>query len=524
MEHTTQQPREQGIGTMSKSMLIVILLTMVSKVTGFLREMVFASQFGAEAVNSAFKTAQDLPCIFLSIIVTALSATLIPAYSGQLKQGRDKANRFVNNLFTVGMVFSVVVLILTGIFMEPIANFIMRETDDLQTRQLAIQLAQTMLPMGIFVFLARITSAYLQANFNFTIPAISQLFLNLVIIGAIMLSQGVNVTYVAIGTVIGWALQFAVQIPAVKRTGLSYRPVFDVKESGLREVMMLMLPVIVASSFDQLYILFDKMVAFRGDIGDPGRLDYANRLTTMISSVLLTTVATVLYPNLVGSVHDRKKFTDNLSFGVNLNLLIALPAMAAMILLSTPIIRLVYERGKFLPEHTALTAPLLACYAAGIFGVGIRELFNRCFYAFKDTVVPTIVGVGVVLLNVGLNYALHAIMGAPGIAAATSISTTLSGFLLMILLRRKNHVLDGKRILRCLWKTAAATAAMALVTLGLYTLLHLGTQSGMLLLLYMIITFVVAIAVYLGVLLALKTEELTLFVDMLKKKLRRNPA
>lgn len=517
----TQHEREQGIGTMSKSMLIVMIFTMVSKVTGFLRETVLASQFGAGAISSAYKTAQLIPCVFLSIIVTALSATLIPVYSTQLREGREKANRFVNNLFTVGMLLSLVILVLTAIFLEPIAGIYMREADDPETLQLVIQLAQMMMPMGIFVFLAKVTSAYLQANFNFTVPAISQLFLNVTVIAAILISRGADITYVALGTVLGWALQFIVQLPSARRTGLSYRPVFDLKESGLREVMFLMIPVLISSAFDQLYTTFDSMVAYRGDVGDPAKLDFANRISTMVSSVLLTTVATVLYPNLVRHVNDRDKFADNLSFGININLLIALPAMAALILLRVPITRLVYERNMFTAEDTRVTSVLLAAYSAGILGVGLRELCNRCFYAFKDTKVPTIVGIGAVALNIALNYALHPILGPAGIAAGTAISGTVSGLVLLFFLQRKRHVLEGSRVFKCLWKTLVATGAMSAVLMILFRALNMGTRGGMQLLMGMGIAFVAGVAVYAVMLLVLKTEELGMLVDMVKSKLKR---
>lgn len=513
--------REQGIGTMSKSMLIVMVFTMVSKVTGFLREMALASQYGMSMVTDAFKTAEMLPCLFLSIIITALSATLIPAYSTQLKHGQEKANRFINNLFTVGMIFSILVLIITALFMEPLATYVLRETDDPETLRLAVEIAQIMMPMGIFVFLSRITSAYLQANFNFAVPAISQLFLNLTIIAAIMLSRGLNIMYVAIGTVVGWGLQFAVQLPALRRTGLSYRPVIDMKDEGLRQVLMLMIPVLVSSAFDQLYMLFDKMVAFGGDVGDPTALDYANRISTMASSVLLTTIATVLYPNLVRSVDDRRKFTDNLSFGLNLNLLIALPAAIAMILLRVPVTRLVYERGEFGSTGTALTSTLLACYCAGILGVGMRELCNRCFYAFKNTIIPTVIGIGVVVLNVALNYALHPIFGAAGIAAATAISSLTSGFVLLFMLHRKEHVFDGRRVFQCLWRTLVATGAMAAVLLLLFRLLSLGTLGGMRLLLMFGLTCAAGVLIYVAVLRLLRTEELTMAFGMLTKRFKR---
>lgn len=516
-----QHERKQGVGAMSKSMLIVMVVTMGSKIAGALRETVLASQYGMTVYTDAYKTALLLPCLVLSIIVTALSATLIPAYSSQLKLGRDKADRFINNLFSIGLVFSVVILLLTAAFMKPLVNYATASAQDPKTAELAYELAMIMVPMGVFVFLARITSAYLQANFNFAVPAISQLFLNIVIIAAIMLSQGANILYVAIGTVIGWAVQFLFQIPSMRRTGLRYRPVFDFKESGLREVCILLIPVLISSAFDQVYLFFDNKVAYLGNTGDPTALDYANRVSTMVSSVLLTTIATVLFPNLVRTADNKKRFSDNLSFGINLNLLIALPAMLAILILRVPITRFVYERGEFTSEGTYLTSTLLACYSAGILGVGLREVCNRSFYAFKETITPTIVGVSVVVLNIGLNYALHPIFGAAGIAAATAISSTISGFVLLSVLQRKKKVLDIKRVVGCLWKTAAATAAMGLVLLLLYGVLGLGVKAGMSLLVSLLIACVAGVAVYAGVLILLRVDELHMALNMIKSKLKR---
>lgn len=517
----TQHTREQSVGTMSRSMLIVMIFTMVSKVAGFLRETVLAANYGMNLYTDAYKAADNLTCIILSIVVTAMCTTLIPVYSTQLKQGQKQATRFINNLYTIGFIVSVVILLLTLLFMDPLTSFLTRNAEDPGTKALVTQLATVMMPMGIFVFLSRITSAYLQANFNFTVPAISQLVLNIVLIGSIMVSGGTNITYVAIGTVIGWALQFLVQLPSVRRTGLVYRPVLDFKEPGIRSVFVLILPVLVSSAFDQIYLTFDMQVAFGGAVGDPTALDYANRINTMVSSVLLTTVATVLYPNLVRHADDREKFMDNLGFGINLNLLIALPAIAAILVLSLPITRMVYQRGEFSDQDTIHTAVLLSCYCAGILGVGLRELCFRCFYAFKDTIVPTIVGVGVVVLNIGLNYALHPIFGAAGVAAATSISVSLSGVVLLVLLHFKRHVVNGRKMLQCLWKTAVSTGVMTALLLVLYRVLDLGTRTGSGLWMGLGITVIAGIAAYAVMLLILRTDELGMVIRMVKKKFRR---
>lgn len=514
-----QEKHDRDVGAMSKSMLIVMIFMMVSKATGFLREMVFASSYGLSQYTDAYKAAFDLPTIALSVVVTALSATLIPVYTGRRGQGKEVASRFASNLFTLGLILSAVIVLLTAIFRETLVLLLLPSADA-QTQQLAMRLAGIMMPMGLFVFLARLSSAFLQANFRFTIPALAPLFLNLTIIASIVISGGAKIEYVAVGALVGWVFQFLVQVPQARKCGLGLRPVFDVKDPGIREVAILMLPVLVSSAFDQMYLVFDKAVA-SGVVGDITALDLSNRVNTMVSAVLLTTVATVLYPSLVRDTGDRGAFSKNLAFGVNLNLLIALPCMAALILLREPVTRLVYERGAFDREDTLRTSVTLACYAAGLIGVGMRELCNRSFYAFKDPKIPTGVGILAVLLNIGLNYALYPVWGSAGIAAGTAIASIVSGGLLLLLLHKKRKVVDGKRIARCLWRVLAATACMSAALLALSAVLGIGEMSGRAFMLSMLGMVAVGIIVYGGVLALLKTEEIGMAFGFIKKKLKK---
>ncbi|HML45774.1 MAG TPA: lipid II flippase MurJ, partial [Clostridia bacterium] len=231
-------------------------------------------------------------------------------------------------------------------------------------------------------FLHRLTSSYLQAKFRFGIPAVATLLYNVFVVTGIVLS-GANIYVVAAATLLGTAVQFFVQLPQARHAGLEYRPVIDMKEPGLRAMMTMMIPVLIASGFDQLYMVFDQRVVSVVE-GQISSLDYANRINTMVSAVLLITIATVLYPSLVRDAKDPKAYAKNLSLGFNLNLLIAIPAMAALVMLRVPIIRLVYERGSFTAANTLTTAGPLACYGLGLLGVGIREMCSRGFYARQE--------------------------------------------------------------------------------------------------------------------------------------------
>lgn len=516
------QQKERDVSAMSKSIGIVMVFTLIGKLAGFLREVIFASHFGTVATADAYKNALLVPGFILSILITAFAAAFIPMYPEQSLAGKNQSNRFMSNLFTVGMAVSALILLLTLLFIKPIVTGIFLPFAEAETQAFAIELSSIMLVMELFVFLARMVSAYLQANFLFAVPALSILFQNLVLIIAILVAGG-SIYIVAIGTVISWAVQFLVQVPAAYKAGLRYRPRFDLSDPGLRGAALLMLPAIIPAAFDSLYLIFAHSIASQ-NTGHISALDYANRLSTLVSAVLLTTVATVLYPNLVSHIDNKKRLADDLSFGININLLIALPASIALILLAQPITRLVYERGKFTSESTLLTAGTLACYAAGILGTGFREICNRCFYAYKAKRIPFVVGLLVLALNIVLNYVLYPIYGPAGIAASMAISSLLSGFTLLLLLHMNKKIIDWFKVLRCLWKVAASALVMSIVLLVLTNVLHVQSMIGHVFDISMLAIICAGIAIYVATLWLLKTEELHAVIGFIMKKLRRGSA
>jgi len=214
---------ESGESAVSKSLLIVMALTVVGKVSGFVREMFMSNKYGLTPVADAIKTALDVPGYFLTAIVGALAATLIAAYSSRRKHGQDQADRFVNNLLTIGSLFSIAVMLLMFVFIGPLVNGFFLRGGDPATREMTIALSRLMMPLCLFTFLSRVAAAYLQANFRFTLPALTQILYNIILIGAILFAAETDATYVAVGAVAGWFLQFVALVPSIRRT-TRFRP------------------------------------------------------------------------------------------------------------------------------------------------------------------------------------------------------------------------------------------------------------------------------------------------------------
>ena len=516
------QQKEHDVGTMSKSIGIVMVFTLVGKVAGFLREVIFASQFGTVAAADAYKNALLVPGFILSILITAFAAALIPMVPEQERQGATHANRYMSNLLTVGLAACALILLLTLLLLRPVVTGIFLPFATPETQEYAIQLSAAMLSMELFVFLARMVSAYLQASFNFAVPAISLIVQNVVLIVAILAAGG-SIQLVAIGTVVSWAAQFLVQLPAAAKAGLRYRPRFDLSDAGLRGTALLMLPAIVPAVFDSFYLIIAHSIASQ-NTGHISALDYANRLSSMVSAILLTTVATVLYPSLVSHISRKEKLSEDISFGININLLIALPASAALILLAHPVTRLVYERGNFTKESTMLTSGTLACYSAGILGVGIRDICNRCFYAYKSKRIPFFAGTAALLLNVILNYLLYPLYGPSGIAASMAVSSLLNGFGLLLLLHVSKKIIDWQKISACFWKVLAATATMSILLFMSSRFLNIHSQTGKTFILLMFATIAAGVGVYVLLLWLLNVTELRAVIHYIRSRRHKESA
>ncbi|MDR2658072.1 MAG: murein biosynthesis integral membrane protein MurJ, partial [Oscillospiraceae bacterium] len=507
-----QQPADTGMG---RSMALVMGFMMLSKALGFIREVVLSAKFGMDYVTDAYKTAFNIPCLLLSALIIAAATIFVPIYNERRRESAESASRFTRVILTLGLIVSALIALSTYLAL-PWLTGVMLPGANADMISLTTGLTRIMMPMALFVFLYRMLGAFLQARFHFTMTAVATCASAAVIILGITLSGG-NIALVAVATLIGMAVEFLTQLPAAYRRGLRLRPLVDFTDPGLKRLVFLTLPLLIGGVFDQLYIVFDRVVA-SATAGDISALDYGSRVTTMVSAAFLTTIATVLYPSLTASTRDAKRFVGHFSLGVCLNVIIGLPAVAALLMLRAPVTRLVFERGAFDASDAAVTAGTMACYALGIPGLGLKELCNRAFYARQATRLPMAIGVLGVLLNIALDYLLYTLMGVSGVALASAIAATITAGTLIILLRINTGRVGGGAILVCLGKTAAATAVMCGVIFAGSRAFSLQTAYGIKLALPLLGTAAAGLAAYVIVLALLRTRELSDMVHMILNK------
>jgi putative peptidoglycan lipid II flippase len=494
---------------------MVMGLMTLSKALGFVREVALSSRFGMTYVTDAYKTAFNIPCLLLSALIAAMATIFVPIYNERRREGAQAASRFTRVTLTAGLIVSALIALGTYIALPWLAGVMLPGAGE-DMVSLTISLTRIMIPMALFVFLYRMLGAYLQARFSFTMPAVATCAGAIVIILGIVFSGG-NIALVAVATLAGMVVEFLTQLPAARRRGLEPRPLLDLNDPGLRRLAFLTLPLLVGGVFDQLYIVFDRVVT-AATAGDISALDYGNRVTTMVSAAFLTTISTVLYPSLTESARDEKRFAGHFSLGVSLNVLIGLPAAAALLMLRVPVTRLVFERGAFDASDAAVTAGTMACYALGMLGLGIKELCGRAFYARQSTRPPIVVGILGVMLNIALDYLLYPLIGVSGVALASAIAASVSALALMVLLRAKTGHVGGGAILLCTGKVLLATGAMCSVILAGSHIFPLGEAYGMGLAVPLLGTAAAGLAAYAATLALLRTRELSYMISIVRRK------
>ena len=341
-----------------------------------------------------------------------------------------------------------------------------------------------------------------------------------IMIGVAILSKPLGIEGVALGAVLGSVLHFLIQFPHLLRIkGARYYPSLGLKDPNVREIVRLMIPRQIGASAVQLNFLVDNYLASFLAPGSISALSWGLSLMLMPQAAIAQSVATVSLPMFSVQVArgETKEMRSSLASALRLVLMLAIPATAGLVILATPIVRVVFERRSFTPEMTEMVACALVWYGVGLVGHSVVEVVSRAFYAMHDTKTPVFVLFASMVLNMLLNIVLSKLFGAlgtwphGGLALANSIATALEMCALLHFMNKKLSGLEGKRIWDGVWRYGAAALAM---TAGLLTWLHfvhagaLITVAGGL---------VIGVGLYFAVCVLLKVEELALLKVMVKR-------
>ena len=456
--------REATAGVAPAAVLMIVA-TLASAVTGLVREMAYARQFGTGAGFDAYVQAFKIPdLMYFMIAGGALRTGFLPVFTAYLAQEKIRqAWRTFSVLFCLLLVGGSVVVLL-GMIGSPALVYLVGPKFEAPERALCGELMRIMFPAQVFFLLGGLLMGALNGLRHFLWPAMGPIVYNVAIIAATCFwapSGGIHVVAgaVVIGAFMG---SFVLQLPKLLRLGGRIEATLDLRDEGLRRVGALVLPVVFGLAISELNFVIVSAIATDLGEGAASALNYANRLIKLPERVFGAGIAIALFPALSAhfALDDKARFRQDISFGLRNALFLSIPSAVLLAVLGEPAVRLLFERGEFTAEGTVRVAQAVAWFAPSVPAIAAQYVIARAFYAMQDTRTPVVVGALAMAVCTGLAMALRIPMGINGLALATSISSVGNAVALLELLRRRAGGIEGRRLGEMLLRTAAASAIL----------------------------------------------------------------
>jgi putative peptidoglycan lipid II flippase len=491
---------EAESGRLGRSTAFFSIATGASRVAGLIREIVAASYFGISGAMSAFTIAFQLPNLVRMLFAdAALQAAFVPVFTEQLERGnRPGAFRLASTLF---FLITLVLGLLTALFilLAPLLVSIFAPGFDSEpaVRDLTISLAQLLFPILVLLGISGLVVGILNSYNRFGVFAIAPFFWNVAIIAVLVglapaFPEEEQIYAYAIGVLVGTVLQLSLVAWDLRNTPFRLQRVFEWRSDLARRVLLLMLPVTLSLGLINFNLsinsIFGTLVDGALPSGEPlsnaapAAIDKAFRIYMLPQGMFSVAVATVIFPTLARFA-ARRAYGDlraTMTNGMRMIMLVLVPSAAAILVLSEPMTRLVYERGAFGPEQTDVVATALFWFAFSLPFNGLFLLLTRTFFSLQRPWVPTAVALGNLALTALGSLALYKPFGVAGIVAATAIATLCSVIAQIWVLRRQLGGLELRSLLDGAARITLGSAVLAAVSFGLWRLLEdlLGAGTG----------------------------------------------
>lgn len=447
---------------------LIGFLTLISRMTGLLRESVLAYFFGASAAADAFYMAFTIPNLLRRFTAEgALTLSFIPIFTKTLHDSRAGARQLSNQAFTYLLIL-LLALTAAGIWFSPeILNAMAAGFHEEPGKfSLAVSLTRICFPYLIFVSLAALVMGVLNSLKIFGSPASSSIFFNVGMIAGACASPWFHppIFGLAVGVLVGGALQLAVQLPDLKRSGFFPRLQFGFHPE-LKGLLGLMLPAAYGAAVYQINVAVMRLFASYLPTGSVAYLWYADRIFEFPMGVFAIALATAIQPTLSQYAAEKNwgEFKDSLNHGLRLNFLITFPAMVGLIVLSQPIVRILLQRGEFDPVAARATSQALMAFALGLPFLGLVRIIVPAFYSLRDSKRPVIFATLAVAVNLGLGWWWVGPLKHNGLALGLSVSSFVNAVGLLGYLRWKLGRLGIKSLIRVGWQTVIASAMMGFI-------------------------------------------------------------
>ncbi len=514
----------------TKAAAVVGSATLISRILGFVRDMLVAGFFGANGIIDAFYIAFKIPNMLRELFAEgSISAGFVPVFTEYLtKSSKEEAKKLSDTVFTF-LSLTLIVVVTLGVIFAPYLVMLIAPGFKGNAAQflLTVKLSRIMFPFLLFVGLAALSMGVLNSLRSFAAPAIAPIMFNLtIILTVIFLLSGFAqpVVVLAAAVTVGGALQFFTQAPSLIKRGSFFRFRFLPRHPGMQKIITLIVPTILGLAITQVNITVDSILASYLTAGSITFLYLGTRLMQFPLGVFSTAISTAVFPTMAtfAANNDTAGLIDTVSFGTRLSLFITIPAMTGLVVLAVPITNILFQRGEFSASDTIGAAGAVVFYCVGLWAYAGTRIFVKAFYSLKDTKTPVKIGIIAMVTNVFFDIMLMGQLGHKGLALATSISGGVNFLFLMFLLKRRLGRIDGKRIAVSTAKICVSAALMAIVCYYMVRdplfmtnnrLLWRVTRVGL--------TIVTGAAIFFASAFILRCKEIHFLKDMLSEKLKK---
>ncbi len=501
--------------------------TLLSRIFGFIRDVVTASFFGAGYITDAFFVAFRIPNLLRRLFAEgSLTVSFIPVFTDFL-QNRGKKEAFL--MARAGLKLLTLILIfvtLAGIIGAPILVKLIAPgfLDEPGKYALTVELTRFMFPFILLVSILAFAMGVLNSLGHFFAPALAPVLLNLSMIVCMFVLVPVlhsPIYGLAWGVLIGGVLQLIFQVPFLIKREFYFWEKSGIFHPGLKRVGILMLPAVLGSAVYQINIFVGTLLASLLPEGSVSYLYYADRLVQFPLGIFAIAASTAVLPSLARQAADgdMASFRDTFSYAMRFISFITIPAMLGLIILREPVVALLFQRGAFDYESTRLTAVALLYYGVGLWGFSAIRVAVSGFYALQDTKTPVVAAIISIAVNIGLCLILMGPLAHGGLALATSLSSMVNLVILLLALRKKIGGIGLAQIGFSIIKTTLNALIMsAVVWCGFFLIFAKLGNSFFILASGVTVCISAGIAVYFGLSKIMKSRELETVLQMIKRK------
>lgn len=462
-----------------KSASTVSLLTLASRVTGLVRDLIMASMFGANALTDAFNVAFRIPNLFRRLFAEgAFSQAFVPVLATtKTQEGEERTRQLVGNVATV-LFWVLILTCVLGVAGAPVLVWLLASGfESGHAQEAAVLMTRWMFPYIGFMSMVALCAGVLNTWKQFAVPAATPVLLNVCMIAAALLlapwldRQGIEPIYaMAAGVMLGGVLQLGVQLPALKKIGLLPRIGFSVSavqdawhDGGVRRILSLMAPALLGVGVAQVSLMINTQIASYLTPGSVTWLFYADRLMEFPTALLGVALGVVLTPQLASAkaAGDTQRYSQMLDWGLRLVVLLAVPCAVGLLAFAEPLVATLFHRGALHSSDVAKIALALIGYGAGLVGLVAIKVLAPGYFASQDMKTPVKIAVAVLVLTQIMNVVLVPWLAHAGLALSIGLAALVNACWLLIGLLRRGAYQPGKGWLLYALQVLAASMLLA---------------------------------------------------------------